>query len=620
MDEKERQEYLKAYYENETNANEKLSYANAFSALLMVIIFIMYLTGIFPLQSDTFLIVMIVFPVSIIILLTPLIYTLFGKKYLKKPGYKYYVVFSLVLVIAVVNVILPKHGIVGWGLAIVIVNHYYNPKLGMINFVVVLFMMFFALYAAMFLGEYDPNLLGKGFIDTETQEIIWPNGVYDRYKMLHDMLLDGENRYVKVFLFYYLPRAGFLSLIFYVSNALNRRTYKLLVDEITVSSKQEKTRTELEVAKEIQLATLPSFLLSNEDIEIQAELKAAKEVGGDFYDYFVLDNDHVAILIGDVSGKGIPAAMFMMKTITCFKNIISLEKTPSEILTKVNATLNEGNDSKMFVTCFLAIINTKTGECIFSNAGHNPPLIGQNRRYTFLPCNHGFLLGAMPKVFLKDEYLQLKNGDTITLYTDGITEARDKKGHFYGDRRLLELYNKKHYSCLLELHHQLKDDVFEFMNGAPQSDDMTYITLKFHGNEYIAEEKSFDGTQDNINNVLAFFKKFSDEQNIDKAFTNNLLVVADELISNIVKYGYSEKEGTIFIRLLYDLVDKELVITIIDTGAEFNPFEVNSKPISGDAKNVKEGGLGILIVKTLMSEYAYDRINGKNIVVLKKKF
>ena len=619
MEASEREKYLKAYYENEANANKQMSIANAFSALAVFIIFILYLVGFFPVHDVVLTVIKIVFPIVILILLTPLAYLIFFKERLNKRGYKYFVIFSFVFVIATLNIVIPKHGILGWALAILVVNHYYNPKLGTITYSAVMVLMLLCLYGGMFLGEYDPNLLGGGLI--VNGDIKYIDGIKERYDMLHQLLVEGENRYLKVFLYYYVSRGVILTLIFLVSNSLNRRTYNLLVKEIIVSNEQSRTKTELEVAKDIQIATLPVEFITNKDVEIQAELRAAKEVGGDFYDYFVLDEDHIAIVIGDVSGKGIPAAMFMMKTITCFKNYISISRTPAEVLRLVNKTIHEGNESNMFVTCFLAIINTKNGEMKFANAGHNPPIVGKFGSYRYLKCKTGFILGGFENAFVTDEVTTLQNGETITLYTDGITEAMNPAREQYGEKRLLDLFNKKEYSCLVELHRDLKDEVEKFVDGAEQSDDMTYLTLKYHGDKYEYEEAIFQAKHENIQQMLDFLKKFSEKHHIEEGFADNLQVVSDELLSNVVKYGYKEgQDGTIFLRALYNLDKKELVLTIIDEGEEFNPFLVNASPLEGDVSSRKVGGLGILIVKKLMSEYAYDRIYNKNIVTLKKKF
>ena len=629
MTEQERAKYLEAYYDNEADANKQMSLANAAAAIYMLAIWICYLTDIFKIHSDiTRVLINIAFPIGILILLSPLLYAFKFKKELRKPNYKFFVLYSFVFVIAVLNVILPKHSAIAWALCILMTNHYYNPKVGTSVFIAVLIASFGAMFGGMFVGEFDANLLfGNEIMESINTQEIYANGPAGRFEMLNKLYSMGKgffdldyNRYLGSVVYYFFPRAIILLLVYFVSRALNKRTYKLLVNEIHVNSEQEKTKTELEVAKEIQLATLPVGFVTSEDIEIQAELKAAKEVGGDFYDYFMLDDDHVAILIGDVSGKGIPAAMFMMKTITCFKNYMSISKTPAEIMKEVNRIIVQGNDSNMFVTCFLAIINTKTGLMKYANAGHNPPIVGQKGKYVYLKCNSGFILGGLPEAFVKDEEITLKYGDTITLYTDGITEAMNPKRELYGEKRLLDLFNKKEYSCLVELHHELKDDVLHFTDGAEQSDDMTYITIKFHGDHYVYAEKLFPGTIETLPMMLDFIKDFGEKLGADSSFINKSMVVADELLSNVVKYGYADYEGDVFIRLLFNEDQKEVIFTIIDTGIPFNPFEVDNKPLEGDVSKMKEGGLGILIVKNLASEYAYDRLFNKNITIIKKKF
>ena len=389
MTEVERNKYLEAYYDNEANANKHMSFANAFAGIYMIVLWIFYLTGFFKIHSTiTMILVNVNFPVSILVLLCPLLYVFKFKDKLRKPNYKYFVLFSFIVVIGALNAILPKHTAIAWALCIIMTNHYYNPKVGLAVFIAVVSLSLVSMYASMFVGEFDANLL-LGNEVLEDASYTYADGPDGRYQMLHDLILNGHNRYVDALIFYFLPRAVLLALIFFVSNALNRRTYQLLVSEIHVNTEQERTKTELEVAKEIQLNTLPNEISSASDAEIVAELKAAKEVGGDFYDYFEIDDDHTAIVIGDVSGKGIPAAMFMMKTITCFKNFTRANKTPAQILREVNASIYDEN-SQMFVTCFLAILNKKTGELQFANAGHNPPIIGSNHNYRYLKCNPGF--------------------------------------------------------------------------------------------------------------------------------------------------------------------------------------------------------------------------------------
>ena len=619
MNDEERKKYLEAYYDNEADANKQMSLANAAAAIYMVVIWIFYLTGFFKISSDvTRILINVAFPIGILVLLTPLLYAFKFKKFLRKPNYKYFVLFSFVFVIAVLNVILPKHTVIAWALCVLMTNHYYNPKVGIIVFISVIIASFACMYGGMFVGEYDANLL-LGNEAMEDGVFYYALGPEARFNMLNDLIKQGYNRYLDNIVYYFLPRAVILLLVFLVSHALNKRTYKLLVSEIRVNSEQEKGKAELEVAKEIQLNTLPSEITTSEDVEIVAELKAAKEVGGDFYDYFEVDHNHVAVVIGDVSGKGVPAAMFMMKTITCFKNFIRANKTPAEILKEVNASIYDEN-SQMFVTCFLAILDKTTGVLKYSNAGHNPPIIGNNHHYRYLKCNPGFVLGGLEDAFVLDEEIVLKNGESLTIYTDGITEARNTKGDFFGETRLLEAFNKKDYTCLVELHHTIKDEIASFVNGADQSDDITILTIKYQGDRYSYEEKVFEGKMANVADMLAFIEEFSDKNDFKNDFKSSLLVVGDELVSNIVKYGYKDQGGPVFIRLLYNQDKTEFAMTVIDKAPAFNPLEVNNDMVSEDPDKQQIGGLGILIVKKIMSEYAYDYINGKNILVLKKRF
>ena len=625
----ERKKYLEAYYDNEADANKQMSLANAAAAIYMLAIWIFYLTGFFKTHSDiTVILINIFFPIGILTLLTPLLYAFKFKKQLRKPNYKYFVLYSFVFVIAVLNVILPKHSAIAWALCILMTNHYYNPKVGLVVFIAVIVASFGAMFGGMFVGEFDANLLfGNEIMETINTQEIYANGPAGRFEMLNRLYSMGKgffdldyNRYLGSVVFYFLPRAVILVLVFLVSMALNKRTYKLLVSEIHVNSEQEKTKTELEVAKEIQLATLPSEIATSKDVEIVAELKAAKEVGGDFYDYFKIDDNHTAIVIGDISGKGIPAAMFMMKTITCFKNFVAPNKKPSQILKEVNAALYDNNHMNMFVTCFLAILDKRTGELEFANAGHNPPIIGSNYKYRYLKCNPGFILGGLKDAFVVDEKITLGHGESITLYTDGVTEARNEKGGFYGEERFLNFFNSREFTCLVEVHHALKDDIAKFTDNFEQSDDITVISLKYQGEDCVYLEKSFDAKMENIPEALKVVENFCDEQKLNIEFKNNLLVVADELYSNIVKHGYNDQGGEVFTRLLFNKDKKEFVLTVIDRAPAFNQLEVNNSPVDGDANKTQVGGLGILIVKKIMSQYAYDRINNKNILVLRKRF
>ena len=609
-------QYQRAYYENEANANKYMSYVNGAAGALAVVMWFLYFFRVFLIPDHFYVAVLVIFAAIAALMFAPLF--LVKTNLIKKPGYKYFILFSLLAVIAALNIALPKHSLLFWPFAVLIASHYYNPTIGRVVFGVTIVLMLFCIYAGMFFGEFDENLFGGGVIMPD-QTIGTVETYEERVELLNTLRANGNNRYLKVLVYYFFPRAMIVSLFFMVSNLLNRRTYKLLDSEIKIHDEQEKSKTELNVAKEIQINTLPEEFINSDDVEIVGELKAAKEVGGDLYDYLDIDKDHVAVLIGDVSGKGVPAAMFMMKTITSFRDFAAPNKAPSQILKEVNTSIFKGNKKGMFVTCFLAILDKRNGKVVYANAGHNPPIVGSNRKYRFLKPNPGFILGCFKDVPLKDEELVLKPGESITIYTDGITEAINPNGDFFGEERLINVFNKREYTCVIELHHTLKDEVTEFVKTAPQSDDITFVTMKYQGNNYSYEEKMFKAKIENTQNMLSFISDFVEKYNVPEDFKTKLLIVGDEILSNIIKHGYENKGGDIFIRLLFDKDKNELALTIIDHAKAFNQLEVN-KPTYNEGKPLEEGGLGLVIVKKIMTDCAYDRINDKNILVLKKKF
>jgi len=618
----ERDKYLKAYYENEYNANKHMAVALAFAAIVEILLYLGFLFRWFDIGDTVWKVTNYVMPLSFLILITPI--CLIRTKFPKKIWFKCLIVVCFLVVIATINVILPKHGMIGWAVCIVIVNHYYHPKMGLIVYIATMVLMLLCIYGGMLLGEYDPNLLTggidkDGFINAiDFPGMKWPDTAQGRYDFLHFLMEHGTNRYFKVIVFYYLPRGALISIIFFISQKLNVRTYKLLVQEISVSSEIEKTNTELEVAKQIQLQTLPQNIVTSKEIELVAQLKATNEVGGDFYDYFNLDGNHTAFVIGDVSGKGIAAAMFMMKVITCFKNIVSLDKSPAETLKLVNDTIYQGNDNQMFVTVFYGILDHKTGVLKFANAGHCRPAIGHPKHFRYLECNHGFLLGTMEQTFVKDEETKLENGDMIFLYTDGLTESKNEKGEQFGEIRLLNHLNARNYDTLMEMFRDLKDRVLGFVGESEQFDDITVMSILYHGDECDYVEKEVKADESSVSTLLEFLKKFAKKHKFNDPTTNGLLIVADEIISNVVKYSYKDKDGEIYVRLFYNKDKKLFSMTVVNTGDEFNPFAQHDRGPIQQLDGTKEGGLGLLIVKQIMNDLVYDRINGKNILTLKK--
>lgn len=241
-----------------------------------------------------------------------------------------------------------------------------------------------------------------------------------------------------------------------------------------IEGEKERINAELEIATKIQASTLPTESIETNDFIVTGYSKPAKEVGGDFFDYYQLDDDNLAIVIGDASGKGIPAAILSMITQVIIKQILIHEQDPSEILYSLNNQLSENNPESMFLTLWLGIYNRQTKKLTFSNAGHNPPLIKENNEFKYLNVDSGIVLGIM------EDFNYLREEKTLTdefiLYTDGITDANNSDNEMYGEDRLLKFLNE--FESDDDPIIPLLNDISSFTKDEKQYDDMTLLYLK----------------------------------------------------------------------------------------------------------------------------------------------
>jgi serine phosphatase RsbU (regulator of sigma subunit) len=239
----------------------------------------------------------------------------------------------------------------------------------------------------------------------------------------------------------------------------------------------------LKLARDIQMSILPQRFPAfpgRDEFEIFAAIEPAKEVGGDFYDFFFVDRDNLCFCIGDVSGKGIPASLFMAVTKTLIKAKTSRGMYPDEILSDVNQELCVDNDAAMFVTIFCGILNTRTGEVLYCNGGHNPPYIfSSGRAVEALDDNTGMALGVYEAASYSTRALTLNPGDGIFLYTDGVTEAMDIKGNFYTDDRLKRLLENQKGLPIEDRLRITLSDLKSFSSGAPPTDDITLLGIRY---------------------------------------------------------------------------------------------------------------------------------------------
>ena len=270
---------------------------------------------------------------------------------------------------------------------------------------------------------------------------------------------------------------GILTQAFYTmrDNLLN-----LLKIQKEIAKKEQKRASELEIATKIQSSVLPIDFPETTHFDIYASMNPAKEVGGDFYDFFFIDENHFAFLIADVSGKGIPAALFMMNAKSLLKSNL-LSGYPLNIaINKTNNELCATNEAGMFLTAFIAILNIATGELEYVNAGHNPPVVNLNNKFEFLKSDSNLVLSAMENYEYQSSKIFLKPENNILVYTDGVTEAQNTKEEFYGEERLLNFLNNNAKKSK-EMIEDIKVDIKEFSDGASQFDDITMLYITYLG-------------------------------------------------------------------------------------------------------------------------------------------
>ncbi len=265
---------------------------------------------------------------------------------------------------------------------------------------------------------------------------------------------------------------------------LSQRTVDYIEQVRTVTAEKERIGTELQLARQIQEGMLPSIFPPYPDrneFDLYATMVPAKEVGGDFYDFFLVDEDHLAIAMADVSGKGVPGALFMMVSKAILKNNAMMGKSPGDVLTTANETICSNNKMEMFVTVWLGILEISTGRIVAANAGHEyPAIIRKGGHYELFKDRHGFVVGGMEGIRYKEYELEMESGDRLFLYTDGVPEATDGNKELFGTERMIDALNQSTGSPedVLKAVRQRVDD---FVGEAEQFDDMTMLCLEYRG-------------------------------------------------------------------------------------------------------------------------------------------
>lgn len=395
---------------------------------------------------------------------------------------------------------------------------------------------------------------------------------------------------------------------------------KYISDLTHATAEKERIGAELNVATKIQAEMLPRVFppyKNHPEIELFATMDPAKEVGGDFYDFFMVDDDHFAVVVADVSGKGVPAALFMVIAKTLLKEASYRFKTPAEIFWHVNNMLCENNESGLFVTAWMGILEISTGKLTFANAGHTMPVIKQNGQVSFLKSKPNLMLAAMESVPYNNHEVLFNEGDKLFVYTDGVTEAMNAKNELYGENRLLETMNRAQGKNPKEVLEFVRKDIDKFVDKSEQFDDITMLGMVLKAKEGGSKmnEMKITAEDENMDKVNEFIHSCLPADCTD-IILNKIDLAVEEIFVNIAHYAYNPETGDAWISASF--IDNVLTIVFRDKGKEFNPIAKKDPDITLSAEEREIGGLGIFLTKKFMDSVDYEYKDNFNILTIKK--
>jgi sigma-B regulation protein RsbU (phosphoserine phosphatase) len=393
-----------------------------------------------------------------------------------------------------------------------------------------------------------------------------------------------------------------------------------------VEAAKARMQEELNVGRDIQRSMLPRVFPAfpdRKEIELYAVLEPAMEVGGDLYDFFMIDDHRLCLVIGDVSGNGVPAALFMAMTKIMVKTRAASDPSPASIVTHVNDALSADNDSCMFVTLYLGILNLRDGTLLTTNAGHNPPLLKRrDGRFEWLTAQDGPIVGPMPGITFKESLIQLTPGDELFFYTDGVTEADNARRELFGNDRLKATLDQSKATTVIDRIADVMKAVKAFAGEASQADDITILGLRYYG---VAPAAAGFFRQTMPNQLMAIptlqmaFERYVSRWEGARPLIPTLNMALDDLLNNVVQYAFPNDQSEHRIVVEGDVRDGCVVLIITDDGIPFNPLTAAPPDLSLLLHEREIGGLGIHLVKSLFDEVLYHRDVGHNVLTIKKK-
>ena len=396
------------------------------------------------------------------------------------------------------------------------------------------------------------------------------------------------------------------------------------------TAEKERIELELSLATRLQADMLPNVFPAfpdRRDFDIYASMVPAKEVGGDFYDFFFVDDDHLALVMADVSGKGVPAALFMMASKILVKNYCKAGYSPAAVLEAVNEQICSNNREELFVTVWLGIVDLRTGCVTAANAGHEYPILaGPDGKFEMIKDKHGFVIGGMAGMKYKEYELQLQPGSSIFLYTDGVVESTNLSNDLFGMERTLKTLNKAKDRTPQGILRAVDEAIATFVGTADQFDDITMLCFRYSGKdtEIIMDDNlkeiTLAAVPENIDRITSFVNAELDAAGCPRKIRSQIDVAIDEVFANISAYAYAPATGLATVKFRLEEEPRAAVITFVDRGIPYDPMTAKTPDTTLSADDREIGGLGIFIVRQTMDDVSYSYEEGQNILVIKKQF
>lgn len=570
------------FAENEVKANLLVGKFMLACAAGLALCWVLNMLGVLAIGKEY---ILYVFPIGISLLLLPAIICLALKG--QKPWIKYLSMLSLILTFAYLDSILLYNVPLLIVIPVVFSCWYYSRHFTLR--VSLLTTVFFALSA--FCGAYfSADAPDMNFLESTRAD-------YVRAIMLQS----------------FLPRWMMFVIIAGVCYVIAVRGRNMVLKQDAVSKSNARVETELDMAGKIQIQALPAVAElsgnTSRPFDLAAKMQPAREVGGDFYDFFYLDDTHLALIVADVADKGIAAALYMMMSKLMLDNKLTVCRSPGQVLQEVNRQLHQKSLKGMFVTVWLGIYDLETGDLITANAGHEYPILKRNGRFEVFRDKHGFVLGGVAEMKYTETRLHLDEGDVLFVYTDGVPEANAPDGTQFGETRLLDALNRNADGSMENLVEAVESEISAFAADAPQFDDITMLALRrlAPAENRLTVKPEFSALDD----VQGFVSSAARKALLTDLQTKKLNICVDEIFSNIVKYS-----GASTASVSCDIDEAMLSVTFRDDGAPFDPLGEAAPDPQAPVPDRIRGGLGIFITKNYTDSAEYSRTDKENVLTL----